>query len=402
MNLKKLLTCLVVAFPFVANAESSRTVFGLTSTGDLIRFQSDDPTTVTTIDVESSEPIIAIDFRPADNVLYALTRLSTNLRVNTVDLTTGALTSVAVVSGLAGTSFSMDFNPTVDRIRVVNDEDDSFRINPDTGALAATDTDVAYVSGDDNDGDDPSILGVAYTNNFSTATLTTLVGIDSLNGILVRIGGPNGTPSPNTGELNSLGSLGVTAPLTNVGLDIASGKSPGTVLPLLVATASGETSSKLYSVDIVGGKATLIGSFPSDLVVSDIAISGADIVDPDVLVQAPTNKKVKGVVNNGLAVEVTCSEACDIDLSYTLSAAISQQLGLSDSGAAVMATGAVSLPDAGKETTTLVLTEPTKTAIQSAEGKSIETFQTTLTATATDLAGNNSTDTLSVRLVRNK
>ncbi len=34
----------------------------------------------------------------------------------------------------------MDFNPVADRLRIVNRGDDNVRVNPDTGALAGTDS----------------------------------------------------------------------------------------------------------------------------------------------------------------------------------------------------------------------------------------------------------------------
>jgi hypothetical protein len=41
---------------------------------------------------------------------------------------------------LAGTSFGFDFNPTVDRIRLVSDSGQNLRLNPNSGAGATTTT----------------------------------------------------------------------------------------------------------------------------------------------------------------------------------------------------------------------------------------------------------------------
>ena len=39
-----------------------------------------------------------------------------------------------------GDDYGLDFNPTVDRIRVTNDADENLRINPNNGARADTPT----------------------------------------------------------------------------------------------------------------------------------------------------------------------------------------------------------------------------------------------------------------------
>ena len=67
---------------------------------------------------------------------------------------------------LAGTRFGVDFNPTVDRLRIVSDAGENLRVNPDTGALVLADG--ALTAGF-------SVTAAAYTNNFAGATTTALV-----------------------------------------------------------------------------------------------------------------------------------------------------------------------------------------------------------------------------------
>ena len=47
-----------------------------------------------------------------------------------------------------GTAYGMDFNPTVDRVRVVNNNDTNLRINPFNGTVAGTDTPLNPAGGD--------------------------------------------------------------------------------------------------------------------------------------------------------------------------------------------------------------------------------------------------------------
>ena len=131
----------------------------------------------------------------------------------------------------------MDFNPTSDRIRLVNDADISLRVNPVTGALAAQDTNL-------NPGN-PNVTAVAYSNNFNGAASTTLYDIDTGSDVLA-IQNP-----PNNGTLTTVGAgLGLDAgPATGFDID-----STGTAYAVL---STGGGNSGLYTIDLVSGTATL-------------------------------------------------------------------------------------------------------------------------------------------------
>ncbi|MGL4550880.1 MAG: DUF4394 domain-containing protein, partial [Gemmataceae bacterium] len=87
------------------------------------------------------ERVLAIDSRPATGELYGLT---TQSRLYTLDPFTGAATRRATLAAdpadttsrftrLAGTRFSIDFNPADDRLRVVSELDQNLRVDVDTG-----------------------------------------------------------------------------------------------------------------------------------------------------------------------------------------------------------------------------------------------------------------------------
>src|SRR5262249_53991146 len=154
-----------------------------------------------------------------------------------------------------GTSFGVDFNPVPDAIRFVSDAGQNLRLNPNDGTVLGTDTNLTFATGDPNADANPNVVGSAYTNNFLGATTTTLYGIDSTLGILVTQGSVGGAPtSPNTGQLFTVGSLGV-ATTNQVGFDIVG----PTGLALASLTAPGATTSSLYSINLTTGAATLIG-----------------------------------------------------------------------------------------------------------------------------------------------
>jgi len=239
----------LAAGPSPAQAEL---LIGLTTTDDLVTFSSNSPGTILSqVDISglaSGESILGIDSRPATGGIYALGSTS---RLYLIDLTSGVATQVGSDGAftLDGDQFGFDFNPTVDRIRVTSDTGQNLRLNPNNGALAATDGSLAFATGDPNEAATPNVVGSAYTNNFVGATTTTLYALDSALDILAT------QVPPNSGTLNTIGALGFdTSDL--VGFDI-SGAS-GVAFASLTAPAG--NASLLYTIDLATGAATLVGT----------------------------------------------------------------------------------------------------------------------------------------------
>jgi len=200
-------------------------IYAVTTTNVLLSFDSATPGTVTTIaaitGLQAGENILGIDLRPATGQLYGLGSTS---RLYTISPVTGTATQVGSAGAftLTGTAFGFDFNPVVDRIRVVSNADQNLRLNPNDGTLTAIDTNLAFAAGDPNQGANPNVVALAYTNNFAGAGSTTLFGIDDGIDSLVRQGSPTGTPvSPNTGQLFTIGPLGFPISALGVGFDIS-------------------------------------------------------------------------------------------------------------------------------------------------------------------------------------
>jgi hypothetical protein len=191
--------------------------------------------------LQSSERLVGLDMRPLNGQLYGLG--STN-RLYTINLATGAATAVGTTPlVLTGTHFGFDFNPTVDRIRIVSDTGVNLRVNPADG--------VAVVDGTLNPGT-PSISAAAYTNNFAGATSTVLYDIDANTDMLYR------QDPPNAGTLVSVGALGVNVTGVN-GFDI--GGTSGTGFAVL---AVGTTAS-VYTINLTTGAATKGADLPRPL-----------------------------------------------------------------------------------------------------------------------------------------
>ena len=251
-----------------ASSASAVTVYGVTTTNQLVRFDTATPGTVATVGaitgLQSGENVLGIDFRPATGQLYALGSTSRLYVINTATGAATAVSSAPFTPALNGTDFGFDFNPTVDRIRVVSDTDQNLRLNPETGGVAATDTNLAYATGDPNQAANPNVTGSAYTNNFNGATTTTLYNIDSNLDILVT------QNPPNNGTLNTVGALGVNTSGV-VGFDFTQATNT-TYAALNVGGVTG-----LYTINLTTGAATLVANIGGGNVLSDIALEVAGV-----------------------------------------------------------------------------------------------------------------------------
>ncbi|MEQ1858965.1 MAG: DUF4394 domain-containing protein [Chthoniobacteraceae bacterium] len=243
------------------------TLFALTTAGTILVFDSATPGTIadtlTITGLGAGETVVGLDFRPAGGELLATTAAtgSANNSIATtyrIDTDTGAATllgaTATAFAGWGDVASGYDFNPTLDRIRVVNVSNENARINPNNGALAGNDTDLTFTA--------PAtgpIIGAAYDRNFvhSASFETTLYGIDRGASRLVLIGGINSSPSPNVGSVTSVGALGIPLdPSFDAGFEIENGT--GTAFAALRDDNTNLTG--LYTIDLANGAATLLGA----------------------------------------------------------------------------------------------------------------------------------------------
>jgi hypothetical protein len=245
--------------------EPASALIGLTSNNSLIRFDSAAPGTTTTVAITglqggATEILQGIDFRPRTGQLFAIGIVlgaTDMVRTYTIDPISGVATQVpgsSPVSVTSGTFYGTDFNPTVDRIRVVNTNDENLRINPNNGVRAdnpVNDTDLNPAG--------RLIDGVAYDRNFDSGlavgSRTTLYGISrSGTSQLVTIGGVNQSPSPNLGAVMNVGAIGFTpSAAAGLGFDITARNAA--FLGMTVGTTAG-----LYTVNLGSGAASLVGT----------------------------------------------------------------------------------------------------------------------------------------------
>jgi hypothetical protein len=205
---------LLLAFP--AAAQAGERIAAVTATGTLLTFDNADPTDVLEVPITGLEPGVTlrgIDYRPATDQVFAIAAPSGQATAQAastyiIDVDTGvarlAAISTATIPLFGDVVTAYDFNPNVDRIRVMNVNDENFRLNPNNGALAADDPNVGPATAD--------LVEVAYDRNAHTAgsVATTLFAINRASSALSLVGGVNGTPSPNGGAVSDVGSLGTT------------------------------------------------------------------------------------------------------------------------------------------------------------------------------------------------
>ena len=227
-------------------------VYGLTDNNELLAFNANNPSIFSSktaiAGIGSGEKLLSIDFRPATGELYALSNASKLYIINTANATTRTVGAAAFTPAISGAIASIDFNPTVDRIRLVTNTGQNLRLNPETGAVAATDGSIATSS---------SITGIAYTNSKSGASSTALYDLDVTSGKLFK------QDPPNEGKLTEVGSLGFTF-TGQAAFDI----NPDNSIALMAATK--DSKNNLYTLDLSNGKATNIGSLSQKVI--DIAI----------------------------------------------------------------------------------------------------------------------------------
>ena len=217
---------------YAVDASNNLLIFNPTTTGIITK-----PIT----GLASAEMIVGIDMRPATAQLYALGNTS---RVYAINMANGAATMIGsgpFTPSLSGTSFGFDFNPTVDRIRVVSNTGQNLRLHPTTGAVAATDPNL-------NPGS-PSVDGAGYINSFPGATTTILYDIDH-NTDKLHIQNP-----ANAGTLDAGKPLGIDVTAGN-GFDIGG----RTNNAFGIFTVGGNNG--LYSINLSTGAASLAMPFP--------------------------------------------------------------------------------------------------------------------------------------------
>jgi hypothetical protein len=210
----------------------------------------------------AGEVLRGIDYRPANGLLYGIATAPGNLvSTYTIVPTTGVATLVgtATVANVDGaTTFGMSFDAVADRIRVIDNlasdgpagNTNNFRLNPVSGARAdfpIADSDLDFTALPGGNTSAPAVALAHHVGAGATTATTYALTVGGLD-LLVRLGGVDGSPSPNLGSLQNVGFL-LTGAESGSGLDIDQATGIGyAVLPFA-------GMSRVFSVNLATGAA---------------------------------------------------------------------------------------------------------------------------------------------------
>ena len=260
--------------------------FAVTTSNQLISFDVALPevvrTLVTLSGIAAGQVVAGLDFRPATGELYAIgyNQTTGEAQLYVLNPTSGMAMPVGMGPVMLQPnmgSITFDFNPTVDRIRVMGSNGANYRMHPTTGAVVATDGMLNYAAADPNAGVMPMIATGAYTNSFAGATSTTLYNYDAgLNVLTTQI-------PPNDGTQNTVGASGIsvnTMPMPMLDLDIFYAFADGSNTAYLCATTEGNPNSRLFRIDLTTGTASALGFIGLGIPVRCMAITLDDPPQP--------------------------------------------------------------------------------------------------------------------------
>lgn len=254
---------------------AKETVYAVTASNQLIQFNAGQPQKTLSsralTGLAAGDTLVGIDYRVAKGQLFGL---GVSGQLYRIDTKTSAASAVGTPVGLpaGATEWGFDFNPTVDRIRVVSNTGFNMRLHPDTGAVIDSDPNtpglqldgrLQYDSSDVNASQPANVVAAGYTYNKDNEKITTNFALDGKLGVLVHQGTKEGVQppvSPNTGKLFTVGSLGVGG-FDKATLDISDVSNAA----YSAITTGGQ--SVWYRIDLATGKATRIAGIAGGPVV---------------------------------------------------------------------------------------------------------------------------------------
>ncbi|MCY4745439.1 DUF4394 domain-containing protein [Pelomonas sp. UHG3] len=254
---------------------AKETIYAVTTGNQLVQFNAGQPQKTLSskplTGLAAGDTLLGIDYRVAKGQLFGL---GASGQLYRIDTKSGAATAVGTPVGLpvGASEWGFDFNPTVDRIRVVSDTGFNLRLHPDTGAVVDSDPNqpglqldgrLAFDAADVNASKPATLVAAGYTYNKDNEKITTNYALDGKLGVLVHQGTKEGVQpmvSPNTGRLYTVGTLGVGS-FGKATLDISDVSNAA----YSAITTGGQ--SVWYRIDLASGKATRIGAVAAGAVV---------------------------------------------------------------------------------------------------------------------------------------
>ena len=316
---------LLMALPACASATTR--FAAITLGGRAITFDADSPGAIRTAArvsglSDAEEHLAAIALRLPQGNVYAL---GTANRLYVLDPRGGIARPVTpglIQFNLRGFYVGLDLDPLAGSLRVVNEADQNFRLDPFTGLAidhhpsspaVEPDGDLRYADGDPSAGTNPNVSAIAYSPSGQ------LFGIDTARDTLVTI-----APADD-GGLRTIGRLGIDAE-DPAGFDINETGAWATF------RRAGSAETGLYRISLARGRATkplranAIGSAiggsvdppRSMLVLGDLP---GDRRKPRFSVAARSSPPVRSLLRGRpLKLAGACNEACTLTVRLVLGA----------------------------------------------------------------------------------
>ena len=240
--------------------------------------------------------LVGIDFRPADNLLYALgydaATTDANTQLYVLDPAANAVarvgTPVRLELGSAADRIGVDFDPGADRLRVTSTNGANYRLNPaDGSAVAPADGLLAYAGGAPAA---PAVSAVAYTNSFAGSRATTPYTIDYRNGLLAVLSPAEAGTLTAQQAISAVITTGSSPATYGIGqpdalaldlyYDPTAKQTVGYLTEVTARNTSGYRSSNLYRLDLATGKATMLGNTVPASVLFNFEIRDVAVVLP--------------------------------------------------------------------------------------------------------------------------
>ncbi|HEX8507117.1 MAG TPA: DUF4394 domain-containing protein, partial [Hymenobacter sp.] len=213
--------------------------------------------------------------------------------------------------GDATNFIGFDFNPTVDRIRVVSTNNANYRLNPNNGAIVDFDAAAAGVQSDlplnyaGGSPADPNVGSAAYLNSYVGATTTGLYVLDHVQGTISWQNPPNNGVLTTVRPLTGVNGAGVGGAIS--GLNDLDSYFDGTAnVNYLAAVPAGQTFSRFFALDAFSASlttpqvATDRGGIGQGIAVRDISILLAPTSTVPTTLAAVTGQLLYGIASGNL------------------------------------------------------------------------------------------------------
>lgn len=231
--------------------------------------------------LDVDEKVLDIDYRNAEGLVYGLTRVGSEGRIIIIDPINGTIFRRGTLTAengddapyqglLTNTNYTIDFNPAVDKLRILGSDGTNLRVtitaNSDaTATVPTTPAATVVTDGNVNCGSAcstvPTLIGAAYTDERAMTPPTRLFGMDTTNTYAlnanlgtvtaVRALGINGVSKVNGYDINPSNNQGVAI--------LTTGGSPSAYTVDSSATGTGNAANFLTSLPILPGLEQYIG-----------------------------------------------------------------------------------------------------------------------------------------------